>query len=60
MLIWFLIYLIIYLHALIWLGGYWSSVGLAYHRYWVRLPARSLSCKNLGQVSHTHVQCSPI
>ena len=36
--------------------AYWYSVGLAYHRYVVRFPARSL----LGQVSHTQLQCSLI
>jgi len=34
----------------------WQSVGLAHRRCDVRLPARSLPCKNLGQVSYTHVQ----
>jgi len=41
---------------------YWVArwISLAYHRCEVRLPARSLQCKNLGQVSHIRVQCSPI
>jgi len=33
---------------------------LTYRRCEVRLPARPLPCKNLGLISHTHVQCSPI
>ena len=40
--------------------AYWQSVGLVYHRYAVRFPARSLPCKNLEQVSHTQLQCSLI
>ena len=37
-----------------------TSVRLAYHRCEVRLLARLLPWKNLVQISHTRVQCSPI